>query len=262
MLKSRLMKLICVLILWGQGSVFALADSSETSTPNLHVIKVAFAHFKSPFVMGDSPKGLEIDIVRKAMKYVGYKIQPVLFDHNMLLTSVKRNLVDAAATVSETDPDLFYSKPFIHYQNVAISHQSDHLTIHNIEDLEGLKIVAWGNAHLHLGPLFNQLFSKETITAANRYYSENYNQLSQCKMFWLHRAQVILIDKTIFGWCNRELKGQVKMDDTPVMHHIFGDRTNYPVAFHSEKLRDAFNAGLEKVKASGEYKMFYQKYIK
>jgi polar amino acid transport system substrate-binding protein len=248
--------------LLGLHSGLVLAEKTVAINSHMKVIRVAFAHYKSPFVMGDQPKGLEIDIVRKAMAYVGYKIKPVLFDHNMLINSIKRNLVDAAATVSETDSKLYYSAPFIHYQNVAISHQSDHLTINSVEDLKGLKIVAWGNAHLHLGSTFNHIFSKEIMTSANRYYSENYNQLSQCKMFWLHRAQVILIDKTIFGWCNRELKGRVKMDDMPVIHHIFGDRTDYPVAFRTKKLRDDFNLGLEKVKDSGEYQVFYQKYIK
>ena len=81
-------------------------------------------------------------------------------------------------------------------------------------------------------------------------------------MFWMHRTQVILIDKTIFGWCNRELKGSVNMDDAPVFHSIFGDITKYPIAFRSEKLRDAFNLGLQKVKSSGEYERFYEWHVR
>ncbi len=121
--------------------------------------------------------------------------------------------------------------------------------------------MAWANAHIHLGNDFNAIFSKKKITPANKYYSENYNQLSQCKMFWMHRTQVILIDETIFGWCNRELKNSVNMDDPAVFHPIFGAKTEYPMAFRSKKLRDAFNEGLKKVKSSGEYERFYEKYV-
>jgi len=234
-----------------------VAEEKITSTPT---IKVAFGFDRPPFIFGrTTSKGIETDIVQEAMALEGYDIEIVQMSKYYLESILHQsNDIDAVAAISRNPNDgLFYSDDFIAYENYAISRTKDHLEINSLEDLTTVQFVAWQDAYRDLGEKFYTLFNPLNGTAKS-HYRDTSSQIDDCKLFFSKKVDVILSDKTIFGWHKKVLHNH----DQYSYHPIFSKPTNYPVVFRDAKLRDIFNQGLQKLKASGRYDEIINFYYK
>lgn len=226
-------------------------------------LMVGFGQDKPPFIIGKTRTGLEIDIFREALAYKGHTMKASHMSNrrlqNALLTTQN---VDAVATVRQVPGDgLYYVDEFIYFDNFAISKARDNLTINEVSDLIGLSILTWQNAYRDLGPEFERAFDPSQSGYDNSNYMEHYSQESQTLMFWEGRAQVIVIDKTIFGWHSKQLSDRTDTTQEVVYHPIFSGRTYFQAAFGNEALAKDFEAGLEHLKSTGRYGELYRKYI-
>jgi len=79
-------------------------------------------------------------------------------------------------------------------------------------------------------------------------------------MFRKGRIQVVVIDKFIFQWWDRELSSKYSADEY-VYHPIFPGVNEYSIGFLKKETRDAFENGLTNIKASGEYDKIMEKYL-
>jgi len=123
-------------------------------------------------------------------------------------------------------------------------------------------VVAWQNAWRDLGPEFEVLFNPEVTLPYVRDYTELASQRTQNLMFWHGRAQVIIVDKTIFLWYRKELASQVDTSAEVEFHNIFPRHTHFQVAFKDRQVRDDFNDGLRQLRKSGRYQQLVDAYIK
>lgn len=239
-----------------------LATLSLVSAPlSARELLIAFGIDKPPFVFGQERRGLEIDIVRAALAGKGYTVRVAHVANLRLQIAIREMGVDGAASVRRRNDGNFYSDDFITYQNFAITHKADRIELHHVEDLKGHTIVAWQNAWHDLGPAFEQAFNPGVKLPYRKKYFELASQRSQNAMFWLGRAEVILVDKTIFLWYRKALAHDMNTTAAVTFHDLFPERTAFQVAFKDRQVRDDFNEGLRHLRESGRYQQLYERYI-
>jgi polar amino acid transport system substrate-binding protein len=170
-----------------------------------------------------------------------------------------RGRVGAVATAHSEDPELCRVEQFIQFENVAISLAEREYRIETVQDLADYRVLAWERAYQDLGDEFFQLFAPQHRD--NRIYLENHSQEAQVKMFWLDRADVLVIDKVIFEWYRKQLASQFESHRNVQYHPVFDSPTYYPALFRDQGLCDDFRVGLEKLKSSGRYQALYDRYI-
>ncbi len=223
---------------------------------------IAFTIDTPPYVMDQGQSGIEIDIVRAALKPQGYTFRVKQMPYGQLANAVATKEVDAAATVVQADDGTYYSDNYITFHNAAITKRSSGLKIASIADLKGKSIVAWQNAYEDLGGEFKSLFAPAVQAPYRAKYQEIANQKQQVEMFWTGQAEVIVIDEAVFKWFTKELAGKVDTSAALDYHDIFPPKTRFRISFKKAQVRDAFNAGLSALRSSGEYQRIYEKYLK
>ena len=79
-------------------------------------------------------------------------------------------------------------------------------------------------------------------------------------MFWLERADLIIVDKRIFEHFRKQLSKEFNTDEEVVFHDVLKSQTNYQTAFQNRDLRDQFNEGLKRIRADGSYQSILDAY--
>lgn len=234
-------------------NIFSYADN----------LKIAFGENRPPFVYKENGrwKGFEMDIVKEALKYKGHIISKEVHYPNKRLAEAIKLGYDAAASVQDTGDGLFYSDDFIAYKNYAISKKSDNVKIEKIKDLTKYSTTAWQNAYINLGKEYGKYYGPESKNLKNYKYKEFAQQDQQNKFFWFGRAEVIIIDKSIFQWYKNELLKEFNTNVKVVYHNIFPEETTYQVKFKSKKIRDDFNLGLKYLRETGRYQEIVNAYF-
>jgi len=210
-----------------------------------------------PYVFKESNSGIELDIVREALKVKGYSIKPKYFPLKRVAKSLEGRKVDGALTVKETmgiENVFFAEKSHIYYQNVAVSLKENNFEIHNIMDLKDYRIIVFQNADKYVG--------KEWIEMKKvnkRGIKEMANQESQVAMLFLKRTDVIVLDINIFKYYRRTTK-KADTSSQVVVHEVI-PKNYVKVGFISKKVRDDYNKGFAKIIESGEYEKILEKYI-
>ncbi len=214
-----------------------------------------------PYVIPDSMTGIELDIVRHALAKEGYSCSVTLYPYLRVMRMLRSRQIDAALTVSvgmvrarkAEFEGLFFSDSHLAFSNVAISLKKKGLHIEVVEDLGGHIFYSFLHAKRILGPSFASFAEK------NANYHEFVEADKLISLLFLERADVIIMDLNKFKY----YRSRVANIDTarPVkVHKIFppGDKA---VGFTDSKVRDAFNAGVKKLKEAGEYQKIFDLYL-
>jgi len=224
-------------------------------------IVVGFGFEIEPYVISEKNNGIEVDIVRQALKLKGHNLKLRHMSHTELHIQLAREKsdIDASARIDSKYgiKGLFYSDNYIKYEDFAISLQSKNFVIHKISDLAGLRVIAWSLARNDLGADFKKL----TRELGSVKYFEYDNRELLNKSFWSGKADVIVVDKSIFKWYRRKLNRQYNTSSSIIYHDIFPPSTNYKMAFKNKQYRDDFNEGLLMLRTSGGYEKIYRKYL-
>jgi len=244
-----------------------------SSQPHSHELTVGFAAGKPPFVYTENEihKGMEIDIVRAALSYKGHSIKKILImPYPRLQLDVNDHHTDARAGVQKPlsqASNNFYSDNYIAFENYAISLKEANINLTELADLKNYSLVTWKSAYQHLDATFNATYNPAS-TIEHRKYTEFVDQRAQVEFFLRKRAEVIVIDKSIFYW---QLKSFMQEENSAHFQHLLKDQafvffnvspepTAFRVNFSDEQVRDDFNEGLRELKASGEYQAILDKY--
>ncbi len=224
-------------------------------------VSIGFAGHSAPFVIAnrDNP-GISVEIAREALKLAGHDLKPMFQSYQRIEEEVKRGRLDGAIAMSKDGGALHYSEPSIAYDNVAIVRKRDKIAIRDIGDLPGHNVVAWQNAHDHLGGEFKRLFGSHVRADYVRKYHDLPDQTAQVRMFWSGRADVIVIDDTIFDYITSTMADDFDTRLDLKRHRIFGGQTVFSFAFNDPELRNQFDAGLARLRAEGGIERIYRKY--
>lgn len=245
-----------------KGIALSLIFVITSTAASAEDLVIGFADHSAPYVMPDNlDPGISVEIVREAFRIVGLDIKPAYQSYKRIKEQVRQGRLDGAAgAMPEGEEGLYFSEPCIAFDNVAIVRKNDGIEISGIADLPGHRVVAWQNAHDHLGGEFQQLFGDHVRDDYVQRYYDLADQVAQVRMFWSERADVIVIDDVIFDYMTSLLADDFEIDQDLERHRIFGGLTVFSVAFSDKTLRDQFNRGLAKLRQSGAYDAIYEKY--
>jgi polar amino acid transport system substrate-binding protein len=239
-----------------------VADMQTKENRNMATqeLVMAFQLDTPPYVMDEAKAGIEVDIVREALRLQDYTFTTCQMPYGQLADAIATKGVDAAAAVIKREDGTYYSENYVTFKNVAITMKSSGIAIGTIADLKGKSIVSWEDAYEDLGPEFQKLFSPEVKDPYRKKYREIADQKNQVEMFWQKEAEVIVIDESVMRWFTREWAGKVDTSPALVYHRIFPGETQFRMGFRREQVRDDFNAGLKQIRASGIYRKICDKY--
>lgn len=240
-------------IILSVGSVFA------------QEVKIGIGFALPPYVIKESNSGLEVDIIREALKVAGYDVQFVYLPNLRLPVEFAAGDVDGVAANAaynlgaDSGRVAYASRITATYQNYAITLKDEGIVIKDVKDLGQWNVLAFNNATKYLGPEF------VAMAAANSRYSELADQSLQVRMLYSGRVQVVISDKRIFLWWRKKLNqaffsGSQDLGAALAFHPVFPAAPRR-IFFADHAIRDAFNAGLDQIIKSGEYEAILSRYV-
>jgi len=139
------------------------------------------------------------------------------------------------------------------FNDVAVSRLSDNFEIKSIQDLDQNNVVAFQGAKV----FFGEDYSK---AVASGDYIEVGKPALQAKMLHMNRADVSVGDLYIFLQSLRTINDVDAIPGFFKIHEIFPQILSR-MGFRDEGLCEPFNAGLKKIRQSGEYEAIYDRYL-
>jgi polar amino acid transport system substrate-binding protein len=224
-------------------------------------LKVIFGQSRPPFVMVEESSGLSVDLAREVFGRMGESFVPLFGSNKRMEIELRQGHVDVAVEVQPSDPELFYSQPFIAYRNYLITRRRQNIQFSgHWTDLQGVTVCAWQNAAQSLGSAFVEA-SKGFAS-----YREYSSQRTQVEAWLLRNCDAILIDSALLEWQWQRLRRQnprifgdsdreVVQVPLPQGHELW-----WYVGFRSSELRDRFDVALAQIHADGSYQRLRQRY--
>jgi polar amino acid transport system substrate-binding protein len=206
-----------------------------------------------PYVMKNAGTGLEVDIVDRAL--APQAVRFVQMPYGEIATAVPDGRAELAVGVRGSGDGAHLSQPFIAFANVAATRKDDGITINEVADLAGRRVLTWQGADRELGPDFERLFAAGGPQRER--YEEFADQAEQVRAFWRSDQAVAIIDRAIFTYFSKAMGHDM---DKVQFHFIFPPVTDFKVAFADAALRDRFDRGLDELCRSGAYADLLERY--
>jgi polar amino acid transport system substrate-binding protein len=218
-------------------------------------LKIVFSQYTPPYVFEDG-SGIVVDIVRTALEEGGHRVEPVYVPIERGFKMFSERQVDGTTIIQEgAGLRAQYSANFMQYHNRAFVLKASGQVIRNVADLRGKSVIAFQYADRYLGPDFAR------AVAGNRQYKEMAQQQAQTHMLLLGRADVAVMDESIFRYYRQKLIAEHKVD--PGQEYIGYDifpPTPYKAAFINPAVRDGFDRAIAAMRKDGRYQAIYRKY--
>lgn len=233
----------------------ALGFDARAQTPAMPEVIVGMGLPKPPYIMESGTAGLDYDIAKQAMAAGGYKMVGRSLPQTRALAMLRAGQLDGMLSTTEgIGGQDFFTDPYIVYQNVATTLTSRRLVLRQIEDLSNYSVVAFQSASMVLGERFSLTVSSHPD------YREVPSQITQNKLLFTGRVDVVVGDRLIFHYFSNKLDPQIDATKAVTYHRIFPESPRKAV-FRDARVRDAFNAGLKIIRANGAYDAIMTQYI-
>jgi polar amino acid transport system substrate-binding protein len=205
--------------------------------------------------MESGAAGLDYDIARQALAAGGYKLVGHMLPQTRALAMLRAGQLDGLLSISEgIGGQDYFTDNYIVYQNVATTLTRRNLRIQQIEDLANYSVAAFQNASMVLGDRFS------LVVSGHSDYREVPAQITQNKLLFTGRVEVVVGDRLIFRYFSEKLERQIDAGQAVTFHRIFPESPRKAV-FREARVRDAFNAGLKSIHANGTYDAIVKQYL-
>jgi polar amino acid transport system substrate-binding protein len=230
-------------------------QGQAVSQKNTKTLEIITGLPKPPFILAGAKSGLQLDLFRAALS-TDYLVKFIPTPLGRNITSYQRTNVNGIATLpfGYQHPNMYISKPYINYQNVAISLAESNFSINSIDDLSGKSVAAFQKARKFLGDEFSKKISYLLD------YREVADQMRQISMLYSRSTEVIVLDSRIFKHFIREHADQARYKKSINIHYIFAERS-YSAGFDSKELREQFDQGVVRIKKEGIYQEILDRYL-
>lgn len=246
------MLIIAFLFSFGWPAVAAETQVAESPTS----IEMIAGFVKPPFIIEENGSGMQLDIMRAALASKGYQVNFLHLPLGRSITAYQRLNADGVITLLSDyeHPGMYLSKPYIVYQNVAVSLAENDFKIGSVNDLSGKSVAAFQHAKKFLGKQYRDTVSYSVS------YREIAEQKKQIEMLFLRQAEVIILDLNIFKHFIKTSNDR-RFNKAFNIHYIFNER-NYSAGFRNETIAKDFDAAIAELKANGSYQEILDNYLK
>lgn len=222
----------------------------------LRPLKIGIGLSKPPYIFtpGAALPGYEYEIADKAFAAAGFKMQAEQLPPARALALLRAGQLDGMLTVDEgIGGNDHFSEPYIAYQNVAVTLSSRGIRLGHVDELLQYSVAAFQNAHLILGDSFRRM------AAQHRNYREHPQQVTQNRLLFSGRVDVVVGDRLIFRYLTQQIDAPLPADRAVTYHTLFPPSPRRAV-FRDPAVRDAFNAGLRTIRRNGVYAGIEKRY--
>lgn len=237
------------------AAIAATSSAARAQEPVLREVHVGMGLPKPPYIMESGTAGFDVDIARQALAMAGYKMVGHMLPQTRALAMLRAGQLDGMLSITEgIGGQDYFTDNYIVYQNVATTLARRNLKIQQVEDLAGYSVAAFQNASMVLGERYNLVVSNHTD------YRELPTQITQNKLLYMGRVDVVVGDHLIFRHYIDKLEAQIDAKQPVTFHRIFPESPRKAV-FRDPRVRDAFNAGLKAIRANGTYDAITSQYV-
>lgn len=234
------------------GALTGAARAQEAAAQEVHV---GMGLPKPPYIMESGTAGLDYDIAKLALATGGYKLVAQMLPQSRALAMLRAGQLDGMLSTSEgIGGQDYFTDTYIVYQNVATTLASRNLKLRQVEDLAAYSVAAFQNANMVLGDRFALLVSNHSD------YRELPSQITQNKLLFMGRVDVVVGDRLIFRYFIDKLETNINGSQPVTYHRIFPESPRKAV-FRDARVRDAFNAGLKIIRTNGAYDAIMKQYL-
>lgn len=238
--------------IWVSLAISGAAYAQEAALREVHV---GMGLPKPPYIMESGATGFDVDIVRQSLAAGGYKLVGHMLPQTRALAMLRAGQLDGLMSITEgIGGQDYFTDNYIVYQNVATSLARRNLKIQQIEDLANYSVAAFQNASMVLGDRFSM------VASAHSDYREVPAQITQNKLLFTGRVDVVVGDRLIFRYFSEKLEPQIDATQAVTFHRIFPESPRKAV-FRESRVRDAFNTGLKTIRANGTYDAIMKQYL-
>lgn len=217
-------------------------------------MRVGLGTDKPPYIFENQARGLEYEVVTGALTAAGLDFRVQHAPPERLERMFLARQIDALTTVTaRSNPDAHLSAPYLRYRNMAVALAVRQLRLETIADLQHYSISAFQRARLLLGEEYYQM------TLRNPRYREEARQIARNRLLYSGRVEVAVGDPLIFAYLNEQVAEQVDTSQPLTWYPLFPP-TDYQMGFQDAETRDRFDAGLARLRASGEYQRILDRY--
>lgn len=192
--------------------------------------------------------GIEYQLVSRIFSRAGYQVEYELHNYSRLIKQFSEKKLDCASPVAVPVDGAHFTRPYLPFQDVAISLRQAGVELNSLDDLAGKRIVAYQQAQQVLGPDFIR-------ATAQANYMELAQRDLQLELLFSARVDVVIGEKRVLHYLAHEVAPQRELST----HYIFAEH-EYPAACWREDLTAIFNAGLIQLQQSGELAEMLQLY--
>lgn len=235
------------------SSLFA-AEGSNACAAELIDVHIGMGLPKPPYVLSPGNGGLDYEIAEKVLARAGYRMIGHQYPPARALALMRANQLDGVLSVTEgIGGNGYFSRPYVTYYNVAISLTKNNFKIASVADLRDYSVAGFQNARMLLGPDYRD------VVNGHASYQEVADQKIQNRLLYAGRVDVIVGDRYIFYYYNRDVGALIDLRQAVTFHEIFPPAPRLLV-FRDRTVRDQFDAALRSMEQSGAIRNLYKKY--
>ena len=238
---------------------FILLQSNELWAKDRHIEMLAGLS-KPPFVIANEDKGMQIEIIEAAFSKNDMFVRFTYLPLSRHLDVFHSRGFDGIITLSEHEKQrgICLSKPYIIYQNVAVTLADSALNISTIDDLAKLKVAAFQDATRFIGEEYSTTFKNLNS------YTELADQKSQIALLFSGRVDAVVMDINIFKHLlankRHENSSNKTLNKKYKIHFLFKPRV-YTAGFKNKELCQQFDQGINEIVADGSYQKIIDSYL-
>ncbi|WP_286232671.1 substrate-binding periplasmic protein [Thalassotalea sediminis] len=234
--------------------LFTLSLFISLSVSAKESLNVVVGLTKPPYVIADLNSGFELELIENVLAQQNKSPEFIYVPFGRSERMLKEHDIDMILTVNDfiIKNKAYLSKPYITYQNVAISLNKNNFVINTIKDLKNHSLATFQSAHKVLGNEFAKAAEVSPV------YIQIAKQKIQLEMLFKERVDVIIMDLNIFNYYLQKLYPSEDFTNLAI-HQIF-PKTHYSAAFKNSRLLNDFNQQLEIFLSTEQYRQLRHKY--
>jgi polar amino acid transport system substrate-binding protein len=206
---------------------------------------------KPPYIKVASQTGYELELLSAVVKRMGFDSQFIHVPNGRLFTLFSDGQADLVSLQRNTPSGFYATQPYISYQNILIVRQDLHKEILSLNDLVGLRVMAFQNARQFLPPDYTEAVAKAGS------YLEVVEQHQLPVLLLKNRVDVLVMDRNIFWHYYR----QTAPKDNSLKILNFFTVNHYHMLARTPEVAERFNQALAEVKQSELFSQLQLKYF-
>lgn len=223
-----------------------LSSAAHAQSPK-KIIEIATRLDISPYVEAGATGGIEVALIKAIFAETDFEPVFVQQPRVRMISAFESRQINGIITQNQTaSSEGCATDWYISHQNVALTVAERNVNIDNLNDLAGHSVLSFSGATRYLGDDFRKTVMKTTR------YTESGDQSKHISLLYKGRFDAIVGDRWILALAQKRYLADSGEYKTLTAHPIMKPSL-YVARFHNQEVCDAFNLGLRRLRASGDY---------